>query len=349
MYDAGGFWYGRWMAQGTSCGAESPAEQEAVHTHLQRELPETREQPAAGIAVGRSWPGPLLHGDASGVGVLEALRIPAKRDTSSKESKEGNDRESLYASLGGHPWLHGAGHSLVGLRIPYEASSRGDGTSVLQVETCPGDRPWTEALGPNFGERTKALPTSRAERVCPVAEDPFGLLEARCPVQNSNTPVIAMRFLTALVLALALLPVASTARANLSQGHGGNGATIPTHGTGELTFTSTTVDPMTGHVHITGNTIIHGTFGVATGPDSYDIDPVTGSFVGSGQRTSPDGSTYSAYYVGQFINATDSIGQYTTGNGTGRFEGTTGAGTFASSRWANGLGSSSVITGTATF
>lgn len=160
-----------------------------------------------------------------------------------------------------------------------------------------------------------------------------------------------MRILTALilVLGLGLIPVASPALASPPSGHGPSGVTIPTHGVAELTFTSISTDPDTGFTIITGDVIIHGSFGVVWGQDFYEINPATGAFVGSGTRVAHDGSTYNALYQGQFISATDSVGSYTTHGGTGRFEGTVGSGSFASSRWANGLGSTSLISGTMTF
>lgn len=166
---------------------------------------------------------------------------------------------------------------------------------------------------------------------------------------TSNPSQKTMRTFTALALSLALLlvPSASLARASCPTPSGNGTTTIPTHGGAELTFTSMTQDPMTGLVHITGSAVFTGTFGILHGTDSYVINPVTGAFVGSGFREAPDGSTYTALYQGQFLNATDSVGVYTVPSGTGRFEGV-GSGTFASSRWANGLGSSSVISGTAT-
>jgi hypothetical protein len=167
---------------------------------------------------------------------------------------------------------------------------------------------------------------------------------------TSNPSHEVMRTLTAIALSLALLlvPSASTARASCPTPGANGTTTISTHGAAELTFTSMTQDPATGLVHITGNVVIAGTFGILSGSDSYVINPVTGAFVGSGFREAPDGSTYTALYQGQFLNATDSVGVYTVPSGTGRFEGVTGSGTFASSRWANALGSSSVISGTAT-
>ena len=67
-----------------------------------------------------------------------------------------------------------------------------------------------------------------------------------------------------------------------------------------------------------------------------------------GKRQTPDGSTFDVHFLGQFLNATDSVGTYTTDNGTGRFAGETGKGRWAARRWANGKGSESKIEGEAT-
>ena len=63
------------------------------------------------------------------------------------------------------------------------------------------------------------------------------------------------------------------------------------------------------------------------------------------KRQTPDGSTYEVQFQGQFLNATDAVGTYTTNKGTGRFAGTTGKGRWASQRWTDGLGSRSIIEG----
>jgi adhesin HecA-like repeat protein len=154
-----------------------------------------------------------------------------------------------------------------------------------------------------------------------------------------------MRPLTTRLLTFAL---AVTASATLALAGSGSGTTIPVHGESQLTFTSSTIDPTTGFLLTAGDVVIKGTFGKVTGSDAYAIDPLTGAFTGSGSRVSADGSTYTASYTGQFISDTDSVGTYTVSGGTGRFAGITGAGTFASSRWADGLGSTASITGTAT-
>ena len=145
------------------------------------------------------------------------------------------------------------------------------------------------------------------------------------------------RFCTVLI-AFVLLTASATAQST----------TIKAHGRGQLTFTSMTQNPATGMIEITGVVRITGTFGVVRGVDRYEINPVTGTYVGAGTRVAPDGSTYEVQFLGQFINATDSVGSYTTLNGTGRFAGGTGTGQCVSSRWASGLGSSNVIRGTST-
>ena len=127
----------------------------------------------------------------------------------------------------------------------------------------------------------------------------------------------------------------------------GREVTIKVRGTSNLTFTSMVQDA-DGMIHITGNVISHGTGGVATGTSSYTINPATGTFAGSGKRQTPDGSTYDVHFLGQLLNATDSVGTWTTDNGTGRFAGETGKGRWAARRWANGKGSESKIEGEAT-
>jgi len=125
-------------------------------------------------------------------------------------------------------------------------------------------------------------------------------------------------------------------------------ATVPTKGTGQIIYTSQTFDPATGLLHVTGDVTQFGSLvGIVTGTDSYVINPLTGTLSGSGTRTTPDGSSYTVTYVGQFISADETVGTYTLHSGTGRFEGWTGSGTWSSKRWANQLGADTSNQGTA--
>ena len=160
-----------------------------------------------------------------------------------------------------------------------------------------------------------------------------------------------MRTLTALFLALglSLITAPSSAIANPPAAGQPGGPMVPMHANGELTFTSFSTDPGTGFTVVTGDIVLHGTFGLTWGTDTYQINPASGAYTGTGTRQCSDGSTYDVQYIGQFINATDSVGGFTISGGTGRFQGMGGSGSFTSSRWASGLGSSSVISGSATF
>ena len=160
-----------------------------------------------------------------------------------------------------------------------------------------------------------------------------------------KTGGFTMRIFTTIALSLALVTTASMAAATMAPG---DTTTIPVHANGELTFTSETFDPITGFVTLTGDIVNKGSQGKVTGSDTYVINPFTGGYAGSGFRQHADGSTYDVDFAGQFISATDSIGTYMTYGGTGHFEGQTGSGTFSTSRWDNGLGSSSIVVGTLT-
>jgi hypothetical protein len=61
------------------------------------------------------------------------------------------------------------------------------------------------------------------------------------------------------------------------------------------------------------------------------LNPATGSFVGTLTFTAANGDQVACTVSGQFVSATDAVGEYLIAGGTGRFKNATGSATFSAS------------------
>jgi len=85
-------------------------------------------------------------------------------------------------------------------------------------------------------------------------------------------------------------------------------------------------------VHLTASASGNAThLGQFTRTESLYLNPATGSFTGTITFTSADGDNVSCDVDGQFISASDAIGNYTITGGTGRFGQASGHATFSAS------------------
>ena len=126
-------------------------------------------------------------------------------------------------------------------------------------------------------------------------------------------------------------------------------ATVPFKTRVQITYLSSDVDPATGLLVTVGVSSSKGTFGTATGVIHLELDLATLAFTGTRDAVTPNGSTLSIVFSGQFLDAVHSVGTFELVAGTGIYAGMKLSGTFDGTEWANGMGNTSFSTGTAVF
>jgi hypothetical protein len=65
-----------------------------------------------------------------------------------------------------------------------------------------------------------------------------------------------------------------------------------------------------------------------TSEEELDLNPETGSFTGTITFTAANGDQVACTLTGQFVSATDAVGEYVIAGGTGRFSDATGSAAF---------------------
>ena len=147
----------------------------------------------------------------------------------------------------------------------------------------------------------------------------------------------------------ARVPTAQASTAQAPTAQASTVAAVPFHTRVLITYLSSAIDPVTGLLITEGVSSSKGTFGTATGVIHLELDLATLAFTGTRDAVTPNGSTLSIVFSGQFLDAVHSVGTFELIAGTGLYAGMKLSGTFDGSEWDDGVGNTSWSTGTAVF